>query len=305
MMKLFEKYLLACTNQRIPMPKKWQDSLGLSLDETKQEHAETGTQLTGYRFQQDETINRGFVHREVRSLELNEQAKYLISLYLNALKEHKKLDFTPYFNVGVTVYQFPYYITKVNLIRGEKYSIYGDTLRPVYGRVYSDFNHDVSFKDQSFMISCLSSSNHYTFDPAEYLNNAPQAEDEYFMLELKSFAPIAVIQGTFTPASRVRKLHKTTITPRLAVKVDKEDGTGQVVEDTMSVLLPSAGIENLEYADKLMPLLLDMTITEDSPQEEIDLVGSDYFGDTLEEKVKKNTKGLYDVDKYIGGKFLW
>ena len=32
-MKLFEKYLLACTNQRIPMPKEWQKSLGLDLDE--------------------------------------------------------------------------------------------------------------------------------------------------------------------------------------------------------------------------------------------------------------------------------
>lgn len=356
-MKLFEKYLLACTNQRIPMPKEWQKSLGLDLDERKQVHDATRAEITGYRFQQDDTLERGFVHREVRSLELDEQARYLIGLYLNAIKEHRGTDFTPYFNVGVSIYQFPYYVTKVPIIRNEVYSIYGSTLQPVQARIYSE----ASNVEESFLIHALSQVNHYElrtriyFDKVIYklaiiklkkeeefiktlsglqetmlqeaqdkkgeadltesevqevLDKAYEkalaesaeklkeyksvvasllsAQDEYFMLELKSFQPLTVVHGSYEPIAQ------------LAV-----NGEDAVVKMKDPKMYPSVGIHLLEYADKLMPLLTDMTITKNSPTEERQLVNSNYYGDTIEDKVKRNTRGLTDVDEFVGGNFLW
>lgn len=329
-MKLFEKYLLACTNQRIPMPKEWQKSLGLDLDERKQVHDATRAEITGYRFQQDDTLERGFVHREVRSLELDEQARYLIGLYLNAIKEHKGTDFTPYFNVGVSIYQFPYYVTKVPIIRNEVYSIYGSTLQPVQARIYSE----ASDIEESFLIHALSQVNHYELRTRTYFdieekklalvyeeellaaaekealeNGTPlteekrkeieaqakmmaiaalQSQDEYFMLELKSFQPLTVVHGSYEPIAQ------------LAV-----NGDNAVVKMKDPKMYPSVGIHLLEYADKLMPLLTDMTITKNSPTEERQLVNSNYYGDTIEDKVKRNTRGLTDVDEFVGGNFLW
>ncbi len=330
-MRLFDKFLLACTNQRIPMPRSWQSSLGLDLDDKKQVHAETGSEIAGYRFQQDETIQRGYVNREVRSLELDTEARYLISLYLNALREHKGVDFTPYFSAGEITYQFPYYTTRVNIIRGKKYSIYGNTLRPTEVRIYCEANN-VDIK--TFIFSTLSLTNHKMIDTEkefeEFLNkpeqpkkeefivdgnyneedynkavakyeedlagydkrlNEESAKDEYFILEIKSFVPVVVIQGEYEKSSSV------------AVANHKAELKSYV--DEKPRLFPSAGLQQLDYSNKLMPLLTDMTITKESPQEERELVGSAYYGETFEEKVKCNTKGIYDVDEYIGGKFLW
>ncbi|MCM1323008.1 MAG: hypothetical protein NC218_02380 [Acetobacter sp.] len=312
MMKLFEKYLLAVTNQRIPMPKIWQKSLGLDLEETKQIYEDNVSEITGYRFQQDETLNRGYVHREVRSLELDDQAKYLISLYLNALKEHKHTDFTPYFNVGVSTYSFPFYTTRVNVIRGQVYSIYGNTVKPTQVRIYSSAAYEEEIvKDvvdeegtvigkrkevrkyaanekvfADFIISAIATDKQYRLDTNDYLSGEQSDIDEYIEMEIKSYVPLVVLQGSYTRLSMLKKI--------------LPGSTGEV-----NNLFPSAGIEQLDYANKLLPLLLDMTITDDSPQEEKDLLTSDYLGDTFEEKVKRNTKGIYDVDKYIGGKFLW
>lgn len=167
-MKLFDKYLLACTNQRIPMPDLWQRTLGLHLTENLQSHIDTEenteeiiptntkSDIMGYRFQQDETIDRGYVNNQVRRLELNNQSKYLLQLYLEALKEHKGLDYTSYLSVGTSTFSFPYYTTTATVLRGHKYSLYGLTMKPVTIQLKSAATNEVYAQKVYGLLSYIS-----------------------------------------------------------------------------------------------------------------------------------------------------
>lgn len=149
-MKLFDKYLLACTNQRIPMPDSWQKSMGLDLTPVKQSYSLNSSEITGYKFQQDETLERGYVQREIKSLELDQESKYLIYLYLNALADHKGLNCLPYFSLGTTTYSFPLYTLTAPVIKGKKYSLYGSTIRPTTLRFYSTASPSVEIYSTTY-----------------------------------------------------------------------------------------------------------------------------------------------------------
>lgn len=345
-MKLFEKYLLACTNQRIPMPPVWQDSLGLGLDTTVQTHIDTedkteripaGTksEIVGYRFQQDDVLERGFVNRQVRKLELDENARYLLSLYLEAIKNHRGTDFTPYFSIGVSSFSFPYYTTRASVIRGKKYSVYGLTTKPVIIRLKSAATNEIYAENVYGLLSLISprvididtwlkgyaaSKASSTGKNIVDILRGLQALDEYLTLEVQAYVEVTIVPGTY------EKLHMIQCIEKFEISDEDKEGkshdelythefvlTSKVIEvDNLSVsrlpaLYPSVAYFALAYSDKLIPALLDMQITKNLPTQLYELIPSDLDGDTYEQKIKLHTadEALYDVDEFIGSKFVW
>lgn len=144
------------------MPKCWQASLGLGLEENGQlyeglTHAdadypnetftdETAPYTTGYRFQRDDTINRGYVHSQPRTMELDSKARYLLSLYLVALQQHQNKDYLGYLTMSTQTYSFPYYTAVAPVVRGLSYFVFGRTMLPSQGRIYSEADgREISF----------------------------------------------------------------------------------------------------------------------------------------------------------------
>ena len=69
--------------------------------------------------------------------------------------------------------------------------------------------------------------------------------------------------------------------------------------------LSAAGYFSLPYSNKLIPTLLDMNITEESPVKERKLLDVLTYGDNYKEKIMLNTQGIFDVDDNIGEKLVW
>ena len=461
-MKLFDKYLLACTNQRIPMPKDWQGSLGLSLSETKQTHAEIPAEITGYRFQQNDVLDRGYVNRQVKSMALDEEATYLLLLYLQALKEHKDVDARTYLSIGETYFSFPDYVLTVDIVKGLSYTIYGSTERPAQIRIYNtlidedniylqttdslDRNRPIVISTQQIVDDYLKEHNirearmldldnyfeidgllfhyetdkvyicnydkllfvapewvadtyyEYDSDTTEYTLTASEpdnwqdayftyytragvdpdytytavegvfdgykhetekffattsysvatedkttegytfncnnrvytyakvtevidgvpkvtydgvyriltkddlaAVDEYYRLEIKSAVPVTVVPGAYpyTPLHRVKEdgTSEVSLTAHVAYSGDGEK--------YYPLKLSAAGYFGLPYSNKLIPTLLDMNITEESPVKERKLLDVLTYGENYKEKIMLNTQGIFDVDDNIGEKLVW
>ena len=55
----------------------------------------------------------------------------------------------------------------------------------------------------------------------------------------------------------------------------------------------------IEYADKLIPALADMQVTEDSPVE-LQSILDGLVGSSLKERIINNTEGIYDIDENLG-----
>ena len=301
-MRLFDKYLLACTNQRIPMPPEWQESLELSLTPVKQSKImdeAAQAEIMGYKFQQDDYLKRGFVNQQVKSLELDEKAKYLLQLYLRALKDHKGLDFLPYLQLGTQDFKSPHYITTAPVIEGREYSIYGNSGREVTCQLYLDGSEGILAEKVFDSLS--------TLKPRVISTQCVYTEEaqEFLMLKVISYSPVSIVEGTFPPLpSEVKEKDGE----RYLVPVFRAN-TLQVVGGSVPcwpLRLPSVAYKPfLDYADKLIPALLDMQVTEDSPTKLKELLANSLPGSTTEEQIKINTLGLYDVDQYIGGKLIW
>lgn len=306
-MKLFDRYLLACTNQRIPMPPEWQESLGLALSAVKQSKTMGGVEaeITGYKFQQDDVLQRGFVNQQVKSFELDEQAKYLLQLYLRALRDHKELDFLPYLQLGTTTYKFPDYVTVAPIVAGRKYSVYGNTIRDVVWEIYLDGQEEAIY---SSSVSSLSTLKPLIIDTSKI--SCPVQQEEFLMLRIISNVKVAVVEGVFnylpTTKQKEDKVTGEVIEERdtnLSAKTLRvEGGTTKY----WPVRLPSVAYKpELNYADKLIPALLDMQVTVDSPAKQCEILAEALRGKDTEEQIKLATTGLYDVDKYVGGKLIW
>lgn len=387
-MKLFEKYLLACTNQRIPLPSGWQRTLGLSLEPTVQKDTQASSPITGYRFQQDEVLQRGFAHRQVSTMQLNAESTYLLQLYLLALKEHKGIKAYQYLSVGTTTYEYPYYTTKVDAIKEFDYTLYGrsgidakliltNTARGV--EIYRqyigalDANSPVVLHTSKVIEDYLASSpkgtvpvesNKFTIDNILYeidtsancvrvvldseksLNymqhtthswrdiEIPIEEDrftisgieytivttsstmvaleyvitsellaqssEFYELIITSGAPVTVVPGAYPDTPLYTYTREETVSPSFTARVALSDKGIYY-----PLLLSRAGYFGLQFSNKLIPVLLGMNITDESPLKERELLPVSFIGEDFKQKIMLNTPGIFDVDENLGDKIVW
>lgn len=276
--RLFDKFLIATINQRIPMPKVWQQSLGLKLTDTKQMILSDGMELesTGYKFQQDDTIDRGFVTGRILYNQLTDKDYYQIALYLEALKEHQGKNFTAYFNSSTSLFENNKYITTISVIAGEPYTVYCRTELPVKWKYYSSASQAIFGEGE---LGALYES--LLIDTNEYNTDDYQSEHEYFTLEVESHSAATIVKGRFN-----------------IITEDNEFTKGKTFKPSI--------LNGDRYSDKLIPGLLDIQVTKESSTELRELLAKELSGEgDLEQKIAQNTQGAYDIDEFIGRNLRW
>lgn len=283
--RIFDRYLVAVTSQRIPMPDLWLEDLGLSLTDTVQSKlvtspsSDTGKEpigITGYRFQQDEVIQRGYVHKQATSMQLEETSKYLLQIYLEALYEHKGVDYRHYLQTAVYTQSGHKMISRASLLRGQVYYIYIDTLMPVTVNILK--NDEVIF---SSLVNGANTNTPLVVDTTSLPTSLlTPSHDEYFYLQVEAYQKARIVAVDKT---------RQVSTP-LRISLGKA---------TSSELAPSAGYLPIEYSDKLISALADIQITEDSP-DEVKTALDGLAGNSVGDKIKKNTESIYDKDENMG-----
>ena len=270
------------------MPDLWLQELGLSLSDTEQSRLvkdmienrpETAVVepvgITGYRFQQDEAIERGYVHRQAISMQLDETSKYLLQIYLEALYEHRGVDYRHYLQTAVYTQKGHKIISKSSLIRGLTYYIYLDTLMPLTISVLID-DEVVSTKT----MNGANSNVPIMLETDKLSEVLPPSHDEYFYIQVEAYQKAKIVA--------IDK-NREVSTP---FKISLGNGT-------QTQLAPSVGYLPIEYSDKLIPALADMQITEDSPDE---LKGAldGLAGNSVGDRIHRNTESVYDKDENMG-----
>lgn len=301
-MKLFDKYLISVVDQRIPMPSDWQKSLELGMVQASQVQLSDATArgadkrditLHGYNFQQSDVLNRGYISNEVRTYDFksSQDLRYLLQLYLRAIKDHTGKNYMPYFPISTTVSSSDslLFTTTAPVILGQTYSFYARSYYPIKIEIYLE----------NILLEPLYSKTYNTVSAVEpivlstqrdWLNFTPTGQfsaqdysyaEEFAIFKIVADAPVVILPGTFSPlyVKGVSNPHKLNI--------------------------PSAAYSEALYADKLIPSLLGINCPSDPPEELVEQILSRLKEATLEQAIPKHTKGIYDIDENIGGKLQW
>lgn len=307
MSRLFDKFLVSAISQRIPMPGTWQTTLGLQLTSTTQTilGSDGATEeKAGYMFGRDDaTIDRGFVTSRILSDKLNQETKYRILIYLQALKEYLGKDFISYFSPATTVLKGSKYITTCPAIEGQPYTIYAKTELPIIWTYYSEAEPNTHFASEEVSVSI----NPYVLDTSKYtrLTVYNGSEQEYFMIKVESYSPVIILQGRFNRFNTGNNVLGSIQQSNNPFTSSKAVITQY--QQPLPLSLPSL-MNGGEYSDKLISSLLGITITDDSSDElkqQTSLSLREFFGANLDQQVELNTLGIYDVDKYIGKGVIW
>ena len=299
-MRLFDKYLISVVNQRIPMPPDWQKSLNLSMSGSSQVQipstSDTFTKditLHGYNFQQSDVLTRGYISNEVRSYDFksSEDLRYLLQLYLRAIKDHTGKNYLPYFPLSVTAANADSTLltTTAPVVLGQTYSFYARTLYPIKIEIYisgvlPEPIYSKTFRDSSPIspISIETKREWLTFQrPGMSSSTDYSYAEEFAIFKIVADTPVVILPGTFSPlhVKGVSNPHKLSI--------------------------PSAAYSEALYSNKLIPSLLGINCPSDPPQELVDQILSRLGEVDLSAAIPKHTRGIYDIDENIGGKLQW
>lgn len=294
-MRLFDKYLISVVDQRIPMPNDWQKSLKLGMEGASQVQIsdEQNITLHGYNFQQSDVLNRGYISNEVHTYDFKSSPdlRYLLQLYLRAIKDHTGKNYMSYFPISTTVSSSNslLFTTTAPVILGQTYSFYARTYYPVKIEIYL----------QDVIPEPIYTKTYNTVSPIEPIVISTQREwlnfqlagqaskqdysyaEEFAIFKVVADAPVVILPGKFPPlfVRGVSNPHKLNI--------------------------PSAAYSGALYADKLIPSLLGINCPSDPPEELVEQILSRLGETTLEQAIPKHTKGIYDIDENIGGKLQW
>lgn len=294
-MRLFDKYLISVVDQRIPMPNDWQKSLKLGMEGASQVQLsdEQNITLHGYNFQQSDVLDRGYISNEVHTYDFKSSPdlRYLLQLYLRAIKDHTGKDYMSYFPISTTVSSSDslLFTTTAPVILGQTYSFYARTYYPVKIEIYL----------QDVIPEPIYTKTYNTVSPIEPIVISTQREwlnfqlsgqagkqdysyaEEFAIFKVVADAPVVILPGKFPPlfVRGVSNPHKLNI--------------------------PSAAYSGALYSDKLIPSLLGINCPSDPPEELVDQILSRLGETTLEQAIPKHTKGIYDIDENIGGKLQW
>ena len=297
-MRLFDKYLISVVDQRIPMPSDWQQSLNLKMVGASQVQLPTqkdGKDVTlhGYNFQQSDVLNRGYISNEVRTYDFksSQDLRYLLQLYLRAIKDHTGKNYMSYFPISTTVSSSDSLLvtTTAPVILGQTYSFYARTHCPVKIEIYlqdvipepiwSKTYNTVS-SIQPIVLSTqrdwLNFKLSWQTSPQDY-----SYAEEFAIFKIVADAPVVILPGKFPQLfpGGLSNPHKLNI--------------------------PSAAYSGALYSNKLIPSLLGINCPSDPPEELVQQILSRLREATLEQAIPKHTKGIYDIDENIGGRLQW
>ena len=290
--RLFEEFLRNELRHRIPMPKSWQGSLGLKLENFAQSAVDAGgtaEKLSGYLFQRDEPLQRGFIASKAVSMDFREREKYMMQVYLQAILEHLNEDYTKYFNYSST-FRLPdgKYETTIPVIEGEVYTVLGRSTYPAQWSYYIELTERVFASGEFGSLSAPR-----VIDTKEFSGQTRNysAAQEYFMIKVVSYSPAMIVRG------RVRNI--ALLNQFEELELARKERREQLLGTYPSIM--NGGL----YSDKLIPALLGMTITDHSPQGVKDSLLGTAKGNTIAESIRNATNSIYDRDGNMGGRFIW
>lgn len=298
-MRLFDKYLISVVDQRIPMPSDWQKSLKLGMVQASQvQLSDSGASkqnitLHGYNFQQSDVLNRGYISNEVRTYDFksSQDLRYLLQLYLRAIKDHTGKNYMSYFPISTTVSSTDslLFTTTAPVILGQTYSFYARSYYPIKIEIYlQDVLSEPIYSRTYNTVSAIEPIVLST--QRDWLNFMPTGQasekdysyaEEFAIFKIVADTPVVILPGKFSP---------------LAVRG---------VSNPYKLNIPSAAYSGALYSDKLIPSLLGINCPSDPPEELVDQILTRLGETDLSIAVLKHTKGIYDIDENIGGKLQW
>lgn len=292
-MRLFDKYLISVVDQRIPMPSDWQQSLNLKMVGASQVQLPTqkdGKDVTlhGYNFQQSDVLNRGYISNEVRTYDFksSQDLRYLLQLYLRAIKDHTGKNYMSYFPISTTVSNSDSLLvtTTAPVILGQTYSFYARTHYPVKIEIYlQDIVPEPIWSKTYNTVSVIQPIVLSTL--REWLKPTSTQDysyaEEFAIFKIVADVPVVILPGKFPQLfpGGLFNPHRLNI--------------------------PSAAYSGALYSNKLIPSLLGINCPSDPPEELVEQILSRLRETTLEQAIPKHTKGIYDIDENIGGKLQW
>ena len=284
---MIKAYLNNLVNQRIPMPNSWMRSMGLGIENTKRIEFDSKVHSENTGYSMFDSLNRGYISHKPKMFEYSSETHYLLGMYLRALRDLKGINYLPFYNcvnkteeIRHTRYSY------APIILGEKYSIFADSILPLKLSVRYSHNGQVLL---SRPLNRISTNRPIIFDSKE-ITGVSENLLEYLELVLESTSNIevSVLEGIYQ-GSGVAPIFEGTIS---AMRRYDESTAGKT-----NILIPKLSKEHDSYSSKLIQCLLGLSVSDQSNSEiRQELISAFGNASTVSDTVRKNTKGLYDID---------
>lgn len=316
-------FLNNLVRERIPMPNSWQKSMGLSVQPFSQDEFDSiaRAENTGYAFL--DKLQRGYISHKQRTFEYSGDTQYLLGMYLRALKKMKGIDLMPFYNcVTETESSTNQKVFHAPIVVGEKYSIYCDSTLPIKLEAIYTNTEIVLYSEQ---IRKCSSDRPFVFDSSA-LESASEYDEnslEYIELRLttRGLTNLTVLEGEYTDGIPMPIVGETisakaltygeseaALFPRLAkpFRIEFFQTNSENISET-DARIPFTSYPTKYWSKKLISCLLGYTVTNESNQEIKQDFQSRFAnkGSTVEETVKINSPGLYDINGYTDSRLKW
>lgn len=294
---MIKDYISNLVNQKIPMPNSWQVNIGLEVQSSKQiEFDEKAiSERTGYTFLDD--LSRGYISHKPKAYSYSGDTHYLLGMYLRALKELKGLDYLPFYNCVTRVEtKHLRQISYAPVMRGKVYSIFYDSMFPAIIDVrYSHTGASLLPAKKSISKPSDSAYNvKIDFDIDENL-----VEYVELVIETNKNIDVAVIEGEYHSYPSCL-IFDSGLTSRVQGVIQGDGST-----KTLSKLFPKIGKTKENWSPKLIQCLLGISVSDTSDIEiKRDLLAT-FTGSTVEDAVKNNIRGFYDVNGYSDKRLTW
>lgn len=315
---MIEGFLNNLISQRIPMVNSWSKNLGVEIDKNTRKEIKTTlkTEKSGYAFLS--TINRGYISYKQKRLGLTSDSRYLLGMFLRALREIKGLNLMPFFDcVSETEIIPPERITKAPIVFGEKYSIFADSTMPV--NIYLEYlNTDLESIKKQIYSGAISSRRPVRVDTRQIPEaTVPENLIEYVNLTVvsKPSVTVRILEGVYKTMpvlpindrgffSAKDKRGISNLYPNLMKPFNiKTNIKTNLSSDKTNNLFEVLPVQNI--STKLLEGLLDILITDDSLPEIRNFLLETYgFSGTIGEMAKNKTAGLYDVNEYADRRII-
>lgn len=291
-MTLAEYYITNLVSERIPMINEWAKMIGLQIHTTTQTEqsaipASVIAENSGYKM--FDKIERAFLSHEVSSLSYSDETHYLLGMYLRALKEIDNLDYMHLYSC----IQYSEVIGSKKLwhapvIFGRTYSVKVNTYWPItvnlkYSNTGISLTGDLLLKTTGSNSSVILGSAGNVIDWEKLERN--EIFDEFLELVITTRPEVqaSVVEGSFA-----------NLTP----------GKMKSIDGYVCKTIPSVLCNYRRFSTKLVELLLETAITEDSNSAIKTRALQLYPADSIEEAARKYTNGIYDVDGFIDKRLI-
>lgn len=309
-MTLTEAYLTSLVNQRIPMINEWLDSLGLEITgnlEIKSKRKEwiedrgEGTNKVFYSgYQTFDKLNRGYISHKQVSMEYSDETHYLLGHYLRALRDIKNLDYMHLYNCVMSKEMKNNEITwRIPIIKGRCYKVWINTIltaryfvretltldksklsKEAYIRTFGVNNPIIFVTDNKNVVGDNIIKIDYEEENLEKIKNNPNY-DEFYELDIITGANAAVS----------------------AIEMTMESDENIYFEKN-PVAYPLISVTFERYSPKLIELLLNTGITDQSNYKIKETALNKYSSPSIKSLARNKTPGRYDIDDYVDKRII-